>query len=136
MGNAFLKYGLLSFLLLYAGISFSQQDKKDIPREVFTTAEQMPSFPGGKNALNKYIQKHLRYPEKSMKHAAQGKVVLRFIVEPDGSITHAEVLRGMDSECDKVALKAIQEMPKWDPGMQHGVFVAVYYTLPITFAMH
>jgi len=133
--NTFFKY-VFALILLCAAKPLLAQNQKEIPREVFTTTEQAPSFPGGKNALNKYIKKHLRYPPKSMKTATEGKVVLRFIVEPDGKLSNAEVIRSMNPECDKAALEVIKEMPKWDPAMQGGVFVAAYYTLPITFAMH
>jgi protein TonB len=136
MKIALLKYCLLACLLSFAVPSFSQEADKGVQRQVFTTVEQMPSFPGGKNALNKYIKKNLRYPAKSMKHATEGKIVVRFIVEPDGSLTNIEIIRSMNPECDKAALKAVEKMPKWDPGMEKGVFVASYYTLPITFAMH
>jgi len=127
---------LLLFLLLCAGISFSRQTQEALPRKVFTAVEQMPTFPGGKDALNKYIRKHLKYPKAAMKNAVEGKVVLRFIVEADGSISNVEVIRGIDGDCDHEAIRVVEEMPKWDPGMQNGVFVATYYTLPITFAMH
>jgi protein TonB len=129
------KYGLCLFLLLQAGICFSQQEVKKQSAEVYTTAEQMPSFPGGKDAMSKYIRKHLRYPNSAMKNAVHGKVVVRFVVEADGSITHTEIISGLDGDCDKEALRVVSEMPKWDPGMQNGNFVAVYYNLPITFAM-
>lgn len=136
MGRLFGKYGLILLLIFVTGNAFSQEAKKELHREVFTTAEQMPSFPGGRDALNKYIQKHLRYPAKSMKKAIEGRVVLRFIIEPDGELTHAEVIQSMNPECDKAALDIVSKMPKWDPAMQNGAFVAAYYTLPITFAMH
>jgi periplasmic protein TonB len=133
MKHLLLKYGLCLLLLLYAGFSFSQEKKA--PSEVYTIAEQMPSFPGGKGALSKYISKHLRYPESAMKNAVHGKVVVRFIVAADGSIAHPEILSSLDADCDKEALRVVSEIPKWDPGMQNGNFVAVYYNLPITFAM-
>jgi len=134
MKYTFWRYAVCLFLLSQAGFSFSQESRKQ-SREVYTTATQMASFPGGKDALNRYINKHLRYPKTAMKNAVQGKVVIRFIVEADGSITNAKVVRSLHAECDKEALKVIKEMPKWDPGMQNGRFVAVYYNLPITFAM-
>jgi protein TonB len=135
MKQTFFKYGICLFLLLQAGISFSQQEEKKQHVTVYTTAEQMPSFPGGKDALSKYMRKHLRYPKSAMKNAVHGKVVVRFVVEADGSITHAEIISSLDSACDKEALRVVRGMPKWDPGMQNGNFVAVYYNLPITFAM-
>lgn len=130
-----LKYGFCLFLLLYAGISFSKQESKKDTAEIYTTAEQMPSFPGGKDALSKYIRKQLHYPKTAMKNGVQGKVVVRFVVEKDGSITNANIISSLGPDCDKEALRVINAMPKWDPGMQNGVFVAVYYNLPITFAM-
>lgn len=132
----FIRYAFVIFLLLQAGISFSRQVETDTAtRSVYTSAEQMPTFPGGHDALSKYISKHLRYPKQAMKDAVQGKVLIRFIVEADGSISGAAVLKGLDAACDAEALRVIKAMPKWDPGMQNGSFVAVYYNLPITFAM-
>ena len=130
------KYVFILLLVAFAINSSAQKVVKEVSREVFTVAEQMPSFPGGKDALNKYIRKHLRYPAKAMKDAEEGRVILRFIIEPDGQLTHATVIQSMNPECDKAALSIVQKMPKWDPAMQNGVFVAAYYTLPITFAMH
>lgn len=135
MKHIILKYGICLFLLSQAGICFSKQESKKDTATVYTTAEQMPSFPGGKDAMSKYIRKHLRYPKTAMKNAVHGKVVVRFVVEKDGSITNATIINSLDPDCDKEALRVINAMPKWDPGMQNGAFVAVYYNLPITFAM-
>ena len=129
------KYVLaLLFLLVCAGISFAQEAVK-IPREVFTAVEQTPEFPGGPDALRQFLAKKIRYPKKAYKKDIEGKVVIRFIVEADGSITAPEVLHSLDPECDAETLRVIRKMPMWNPGRQNGAFVAVYYTLPVTFSL-
>ncbi len=99
----------------------------------FVSVEQMPEFPGGSSAMQKYISDHLHYPRNAKANGIGGRVVLRFVVEADGSIADAEVVRKLDPECDREALSVIKSMPKWKPGKQNGRNVAVYYTLPINF---
>jgi protein TonB len=130
------KYVIASlFLLLCAGISFARQIAVKIPREVLIEAEQAPGFPGGPEALKQFLAKKIRYPKNAGKKDIEGKVVVRFIVEADGSITAPEVLQSLDPECDAETLRVVRKMPLWNPGRQHGAFVAVYYTLPVTFSL-
>jgi TonB family protein len=108
--------------------------------EVDTTAiydhvEQMPSFPGGDKALYKWFETNLKYPDASIKDSIQGRVVVRFVVRKDGSISDVEILRSLDPSCDKEAVRVIKNMPKWIPGKQNGKNVDVYFTLPILFKL-
>ncbi|MBP7359534.1 MAG: energy transducer TonB [Prevotella sp.] len=92
----------------------------------------MPSFTGGNGALMDYISKNIKYPTES---DAQGRVVVTFTVEKDGSITNATVTRSVDPAFDKEALRVINSMPKWIPGKRNGQNVRVRYTVPVTFRL-
>jgi len=90
--------------------------------------EQMPTFRGGEQALKAYVEEHLRNPDNR-----EGRVVVTFMIERDGSITEAKVVRSSDSELDKEALRVVSAMPKWLPGKRSGESFRVKYTLPVTF---
>ena len=98
-------------------------------------AESNPEFVGGMEALSQYIADNIRYPEQAKNDGTQGRVLVRFTVEPDGSVADAEVLRGIGSGCDEEALRVVKSMPKWKPGQVNGRPVRVQYTLPITFKL-
>jgi TonB family protein len=103
--------------------------------EAFTAVEQMPVFPGGEEALMKYIKENLRYPQSAAKSGIQGRVIVRYVVASDGSITKVEVLRGFNEACNKEAVRVVSMMPKWIPGKQSGRNVPVYYTIPIVYKL-
>lgn len=126
---------LFIFLLFSAGISFARKQDEKIPRQVFTSVEQMPEFPGAPGDFNRFLSDHLRYPKKARKKNIQGKVQVRFIVEPDGRISNPEIIHSLDPYCDKETLRVIRKMPRWHPGRQNGAFVAVYYTIPVSFKL-
>ena len=101
---------------------------------VFEVVEQMPEFPdGGMAGLMEYFKKNMRYPEAARKAGTQGRVTVQFIVDKDGSISGARVLRGVDPALDAEAIRLVNAMPKWKPGMQKGKAVAVKYTVPVMF---
>jgi len=99
------------------------------------TAEQMPRFPGGDAALMKWLKDNINYPVPAMELNIQGRVVLRFVVNQDGSIGNVEILKGFDPSCDKEAMRVVKKMPSWIPGKQNGNPVAVYYSLPVVFRL-
>jgi TonB family protein len=101
--------------------------------KVYDVVEQMPSFPGGNEAMMKYLKENVNYPDAEM--CVQGRVVVKFIVEPDGSISHAQVARSIDPVFDKEALRVVNNMPKWVPGKQNGRTVRVYYHVPVSFRL-
>lgn len=103
--------------------------------EVLDLAETMPEFKGGMNALLKYLSDNIKYPKTSEKAGIQGRVVVQFVVAKDGSIEDTKVVRGVDPELDKEALRVVNAMPKWKPGMQDGKPVRVKYTVPIMFRL-
>lgn len=111
-------------------------DKDTLDNPIFEVVEQMPEFPdGGMPALMEYFGKNIKYPEAAMKKGTQGRVTVQFVVEKDGSIANAKVLRGIDPELDKEAVRVISMMPKWKPGMQKGQAVNVKYTIPVMFRL-
>lgn len=101
----------------------------------FTIVEQMPSFPGGDEAMQKYIQKRLKYPEPAKMNNISGVVFVTFVVNADGKIKDPKVLRGLSPDCDAAALDLVRGMPDWKPGKQRGVAVPVQYNLPVNFPM-
>lgn len=103
--------------------------------EVFMVAEQMPEFPGGMKELLKFLQDNLKYPENAMKNNVQGRVIVQFVVEKDGTPTEFKVLRSVDPDLDAEALRVMKAMPKWKPGMQKGQVVRVKFTVPVSFTL-
>ncbi len=107
-----------------------------IGTDVLDMAEKMPQFPGGVEALTKFLSENVRYPTAAMKAGTQGRVLVNFIIERDGSISHVRVNRKVDENLDAEALRVVRAMPQWTPGMQDGQTVRVKYTLPITFRLN
>ena len=108
---------------------------KDTLTPVFEVVERMPQFPGGVAAQVKYFKKNLRYPAEAKKAGTQGRVVVQFFVNKDGSISNVKVLRGVDPALDAEAIRLVNSMPKWKPGMQKGKAVTVKYTVPVLFKL-
>ena len=106
-----------------------------VEESVFDVVEQMPEFPGGRDQLNKYYESNLRYPKVAIENGIQGRVIVQFIVNTDGSISDATVIRSVDPACDEEALRVINSMPHWTPGQTNGKNVRVRYTLPVTFRL-
>ena len=103
--------------------------------EIVCLVEDGPEFPGGAEALYKYLVENIKYPEQAKNDGIQGRVYVTFVVEKDGSITGAKVLRGIGSGCDEEALRVVEAMPKWTPGKQLGEPVRVQFNLPIVFKL-
>ena len=134
-------YRLIIFVLAItiSTTAFAQNDKTLAPKqetasseaeEVFTFVEQMPEFDGN---INEYIAANIRYPAEALKKETQGRVIIKLIIQKDGSVSDAKVLRGIGSGCDEEALRVVNSMPKWKAGKQNGKPVAVYYNLPLSF---
>lgn len=97
--------------------------------------QEMPSFPGGDEALLKFIAEALKYPDAAISNGIQGRVTVRFVVSSDGSVKRAEVLRSIDPLLDEEALRVISTMPKWKPGKQNGKAVPVWFFVPVNFKL-
>ena len=102
---------------------------------IHNSAEQQAEFPGGMTALMTWLSANVRYPESAQQNDVQGRVVVKFIVEKDGSITNAQVIRSVDNDLDKEALRVVSKMPKWTPGKNGGIPVRSYFTIPGNFRL-
>ena len=103
--------------------------------KVFTVVEQMPMFPGGDAALMSYLANNIHYPTVAAENGVQGRVVVGFVVERDGSITDVRILRGVDPSLDREAMRVVKSMPRWTPGKQNGSAVRVKYQVPVAFRL-
>lgn len=125
--------------------SEAETSSKKIPAEVSTSSsangkilvivDQMPEFPGGEDAMYKFISENIKYPASAKENSIQGTVYVKFVVSDKGKISDAVVVKGIGSGCDEEALRVVKKMPNWSPGMQQGKQVDVYYTLPIKFQL-
>ena len=107
----------------------------DTSGRVFTVVQHMPEFPGGQTSLLKYLATRIKYPTIAQENGIQGRVSCSFGVDTDGSLKDIEVIRGIDPSLDREAVRVIREMPKWNPGVQNNMAVAVKYTVPVTFRL-
>lgn len=112
-------------------------EEKPAPKEeeIFVAVEQQAEFPGGMAALMKWLSNNIRYPEAAQQNDVQGRVVVKFVVEKDGSVSQAQIVKGVDKDLDKEALRVVNKMPKWQAGKNNGVAVRSYFTLPVSFKL-
>lgn len=103
--------------------------------KVFDVVEQQPQFPGGMGALNQWLGSNIKYPAMAVENGIEGRVIVQFVVERDGSVSGVHVVRGVDSSLDREATRVVAQMPKWIPGKQNGSAVRVKYTVPVTFRL-
>ena len=103
--------------------------------KVYDVVEQMPSFPGGQQKLMEYLSENTHYPKECKESGVQGRVIVTFFIERDGSISNVKVVRSLDPLMDEEAVRVVSSMPKWNPGRQNGVAVRVRYTLPVNFRL-
>lgn len=115
-----------------AGTGIVDAEDTDVP---FVVVEQMPSFPGGDAALMRFLSDNIRYPVIAAESGIQGRVILQFVVNRDGSIVDIEVVRSIDRSLDAEAVRVVSMMPRWTPGKQRGRTVRVRYTLPVIFRL-
>lgn len=109
--------------------------ENDVETEVFILVEEPPRFPGGHETLNRFLADNLRYPASAKQAGVSGTVFITFVIEPDGKVNDAGVLRGVNKVLDEEALRVIRIMPDWVPGKQHGKAVKVRFTIPVTFKL-
>ncbi len=101
----------------------------------YTIKEALPTFKGGEKGFGNYLSNNLRYPPDARERGIQGRVIIGFVVETDGSLTNIRILKSVHPNLDAEALRVIKQSPKWNPGLQHGVPVKVTYTMPLNFAL-
>ena len=105
-------------------------------QQIFQVVEENPEFPGGMKECMKFLNNNIKYPQISQENGVQGRVIIQFVVNADGSIVDPVVVRGVDPYLDKEALRVIKLMPKWKPGKQRGKAVRVRYTQPVLFRLN
>ena len=109
--------------------------KPEVATKVFDVVEEMPSFPGGQGALMSYLASNIKYPVVAQENGVQGRVIVSFVVERDGSISDVRVARSVDPSLDREAQRVVKSMPRWKPGKQNGSAVRVKYTVPVVFRL-
>ena len=109
--------------------------KPEVATKVFDVVEEMPSFPGGQGALMSYLASNIKYPVVAQGNGVQGRVIVSFVVERDGSISDVRVARSVDPSLDREAQRVVKSMPRWKPGKQNGSAVRVKYTVPVVFRL-
>lgn len=120
-------------------MDYVEEVKEEVVEEEaipFQLVEEKPSFNGGDaNEFSKWVNSKLQYPEIAKENGVQGRVILQFTVNPDGSVSNVKVLRGVDSSLDKEAVRVVSMSPKWKPGKQRDRAVKVTYTFPVIFQL-
>lgn len=113
----------------------SAEPQRNSVEPVYDAVEQQAVFPGGQAALMRWISENLIYPVAAQENGVQGRVIVRFVIEKDGTVTNPVVVRSVDSDLDKEALRLVKKMPKWQPGKLNGVVVRSNFYLPVTFKL-
>ena len=116
-------------------IAQPEPPKHEEENKGFDVVEQMPSFPGGMPALMQWLSQNIKYPVIAAENGVQGRVIVQFVVEKDGSVTDVHVAKSVDPSLDKEATRVVKAMPKWNPGKQNGSAVRVKYTVPVMFKL-
>lgn len=106
-----------------------------VDNKLYSVVEQMPNFPGGEEALMKFINEHIKYPQSALEQGTQGTIMLRFVVTGTGDIGEVQILKGLDPDCNNEAIRVVKSLPKFNPGMQQGRPVSVWYTTPVRFVI-
>lgn len=122
-------------LLFVANTNATAQNKKAANDKVLEKAEVMPEYPGGEQAMMKFVADNVKYPQDAIDKEISGRVLVSFVVEKDGSIGDVKVVKGIGGGCDEEAVRVVNAMPKWKPGMDKGKPVRVSYMMPITFKL-
>jgi len=135
-----MKYTILIFIVIASRLSFGQSTDSTfhppvVEDKVFQVVEQMPEFPGGETAMMRFIQSRLVYPDSAREYNIQGRVVLGFIIEQDGTVTDVSVKRSVNYLLDNEAVRVVKQFPKFKPGRQQGKDVKVAFVLPIMFKL-
>jgi len=112
-----------------------EKPKEEKKEEIFRSVEQMPQFPGGEAALMKYLSSHINYPPMAAENNVQGRVVVQFVVDKTGKVGEVKVVRSVDKDLDREAVRVCKSLPKFTPGRQNGQAVSVWYTLPVQFKL-
>lgn len=132
----FLKSGALNSIVeIDSCLSTPRQDLNKLQDEKELALENLPSFPGGDYGFSEYLSSEIEYPYQARVNHISGQVIVRFVIEKDGSINEVKIMEGIGYGCDREAVRVLKASPKWNPGLLDGKPVRVYYTMPITFQL-
>jgi periplasmic protein TonB len=128
--------GVIVILMIGSSCSKKEEIKAGTKgNEPLTEVELMPVFPGGDEALLAFISKNIKYPDVAIKNGDQGKVIIKFCITEKGNIDRVSILKGVTKEIDEESVRVIKTLPRFEPGMNEGKKVAVWYMVPVTFAL-
>ena len=135
-----MKRVLLILALLFTYVMVNAQSntgskEKTSNEKIYDVVEIPPSFPGGQAALLAWIASHVNYPQKAMESRIEGRIIVGFVIECDGSVSQAKIIRSVDPLLDDEAIRVVMGMPKWTPGRQNGKNVRVKYNVPVNFRL-
>ena len=125
---------LLVVVALFCSTSVMAQTEVE-DDAIFVVAENAPEFPGGSDSLYAYIARNIKYPETAKKEKIEGRVFVTFVIEKDGQVSNAKILRDIGGGCGEEALRVVKNMPKWKPGTQRGNPVRFQFNLPVSFML-
>lgn len=112
-----------------------EEKKEEVKQQVYTFVEQMPTFPGGDDALLSYLFSNIKYPEIAKRAGVEGRVIATFVVGKNGDVSECAIVKGIGAGCDEEAIRVLKSMPKWKPGKQNGLPVSVRMSVPISFKL-
>lgn len=124
---------IFSLICFFFMMALPMNAQSESSTKVYDVVDEMPSFPGGQNCLMTFIAQNMVYPVKAQENGVQGRVIISFVVETDGSIIDVKVARSVDPYLDREAMRVVKAMPKWTPGKKDGKPVRVKYTVPMVF---
>lgn len=135
-----MKRVLLILALLFTYVMVNAQSntgskEKTSNEKIYDVVEIPPSFPGGQAALLAWIASHVNYPQKAMESRIEGRIIVGFVIECDGAVSQAKIIRSVDPLLDDEAIRVVMGMPKWTPGRQNGKNVRVKYNVPVNFRL-
>ena len=125
---------VLFALAVFCSISIVAQTEVE-DDAIFVVVENNPEFPGGSDSLYAYIARNIKYPETAKKEKIEGRVFVTFVIEKDGRVSNAKILRDIGGGCGEEAIRVVNNMPKWKPGIQDGKPVRTQFNLPVSFQL-
>ncbi|MBP5328169.1 MAG: energy transducer TonB [Bacteroidales bacterium] len=126
---------LLSYSTIQAQVVIEDTVVNEVEEEIFVFVEDFPEFPNGEDNMYKYLGANIKYPKDALENGIQGTVVVKFVVEKDGTISNVKAIRKIGGGCDEEAVRVVKRMPRWKPGKQRGKPVRTEFTLPIQFKL-
>ena len=127
---------LLSYSTIQAQVTIEDTVVENkVEEEIFVFVEENPVFPNGEENMYKYLGSNIKYPKDALENGIQGTVVVKFVVEKDGTISNVKAIRKIGGGCDEEAVRVVKRMPRWKPGKQRGKPVRTEFTLPIQFKL-